>query len=154
MFENFQNIPTSYTPNNYQKQYPNIQDSNIEPVNPNKPYELKNIKGEIIGYFWYYGNSVNLTFDIEGVYTNGNSYTEVADYLQNCTLTATIFDLKWNIAHQEALTPIGNTATLSLNNEKSSKLVKGKYTIQLVATHPTGYNETIFGTNDCILEVR
>ena len=156
MFENFQNIPTSYTPNNYQQNYSQQEDTNISSINNNKPYEMRDIKGDLIGYFWYYGNSIDLVFDIEGEYTTPTSYIDVADYLQNCTLIATIFDFKWNIMYQEILSPKDNTAILSLNSEKSSKLIKGKYTIQLVATHPTGYNETLFAADpkNCILEVK
>ena len=62
MFENFQNIPTEYTPNNF-RTCNNTGNSNLMPANPNKPYELKNIAGEVVGYYWWYGNSVNLTFE-------------------------------------------------------------------------------------------
>ena len=158
MFDGFQNIPAEYTPNNFQT-WPN-KCSAIEPKNPNKPYEIKNINNEVKGYFWYYGNSIDLTFDIydsteDAAFTAESTYVDVADYLQFCDLTVTLFDeYNWRIVHQEKIKPIGNLVTLKIDAELSSKIVKGKYRIQLVASHPSGYNETIFSTDDCILEVR
>lgn len=158
MFDNFQNIPADYTPNNFQTAQNTC--SAIEPKNPNKPYEIKNITGELLGYFWYYGNSIDLTFDIydnsdEAAFTAESTYVTIQDYLQFCDLTVTLFDAyNWSIVHQEKLQAKGNVVTLHINAELSSKIVKGKYRIQLVASHPSGYNETIFSTDDCILEVR
>lgn len=156
MFENFQNIPVEYTPNNFQTTS-NTTDTPVTPKNPNKPYEVKNMNGEVTGYFWYYGNSIDLTFDInsDDVFTAESTYVDVADYLQFCELTVTLFnEYNWTIVHQEQIKAEKNLVTLHIDSRLSSKLTKGRYRIQLVASHPSGYNETIFSTDSCILEVR
>ena len=153
MFENFQNIPTSYTPNNYQNKI--TDNTSVQSVSPNKPYEIKNALGEVTGYFWYYGNSIDLVFDIQGEYTTPVSYITVEDYLSQFSIVATLFDFKWNIVHQQKLSLNGTQVTLSIDTELSSKLVKGKYRIQLVAINEEARcSETIFSADSCILEVR
>lgn len=70
MFSNYQNIVPSYTPNNIVcstivgKSY-----TKLDPVKASKPYEEYNSKGELIGYSWRYGETLNLEFNIEGEIT-------------------------------------------------------------------------------------
>ena len=67
MFNSFSNIDSSYTPNNFSPKYPSMsREEKIQSINPNKPYEVIGRDGILKGYFWYYGNSVDLTFDITG----------------------------------------------------------------------------------------
>lgn len=154
MFENYQNISTQYTPNNYQTN--NMGNQSIQTSNPNKPYEVKDARGNLIGYFWYYGNSVVLTFDISGEYTSvsENVYVDVQDVLSGCTLTLTIYDNRYNIIHQESVYPNSTSVDFVIDSQVSSKMLKGKYTMQLVASNGSGYNETLFGVDTCIFEVR
>lgn len=70
MFSNYQNIVPNYTPNNIVcpttvgKSY-----TKLDPVKASKPYEEYNIKGELIGYSWRYGETLNLEFNIDGEIT-------------------------------------------------------------------------------------
>ena len=66
MFDNFTNINTTFTPNPFECKYPqsNQLDRCIQTTSPNKPFEIKDASGKLTGYFWYYGNSVDLVFDI------------------------------------------------------------------------------------------
>lgn len=70
MFLNYQNVPDTYIPNNMRqcrrtgKSY-----TKLEPVNSSKPYEAYDIKGNLIGYFWHQGETVNLEFNIDGEVT-------------------------------------------------------------------------------------
>lgn len=67
MFLNYQNIASNYTPNNITCSFPVGQSyTKLDPVKASKPYEEYNVKGELVGYFWHYGESLNLEFNIDG----------------------------------------------------------------------------------------
>lgn len=70
LFDNYQNIkpnnpsqPNNITP---RPQPPKPNCSKVEPCTPPQPFAEYNVEGTQVGYWWYYGNSVNLVFDIEG----------------------------------------------------------------------------------------
>ena len=67
MFLNYHNIADNYTPNNLVKAFPVGKSyTKLDPVKASKPYEEYNSKGELIGYSWYYGETLNLEFNIDG----------------------------------------------------------------------------------------
>lgn len=70
MFLNYQNIANNY-PNNLVCSFPCVGKSytKLDPVKASKPYEEYNSKGELIGYFWRYGETLNLEFNIDGEIT-------------------------------------------------------------------------------------
>ena len=182
MFSNFTNLNTTYTPNPFQKTYPSMQtDNQLKSNHPNKPYEVKNPDGSIKGYFWYYGNSVELVFNVEGEITleETDNYLYASDVISGLALIATIYNfrsepvLKFSTdpliaenelivgetktiadEHCNKLEKISTPVTMQITNELSSQLVKGIYYIDLVATLSDGYNETLFDTNCCKFEVR
>ena len=85
MFQNFTNLNTSYTPNPFQPGYPVMQQNcAIKSVDINKPYEILNADRTLKGYFWYYGNSVDLVFDLEGEITllSTDQYLTITDVLK------------------------------------------------------------------------
>lgn len=70
MFLNYHNIANNYQPNNLIKSFPHsYEESKLAPVEASKPFEEYNIKGELIGYFWRYGETLNLEFNIDGEIT-------------------------------------------------------------------------------------
>lgn len=69
MFNTYQNLQDNYVPNNMQPCPPNPCWNNLKPACPNKPYEDYNEKGELIGYWWNYGDILNLEFNIVGQVT-------------------------------------------------------------------------------------
>lgn len=70
MFLNYHNIADNYKPNNLIKAFPTeALQSKLMPVEASKPYEEYNFKGELVGYFWRYGESLNLEFNIDGEIT-------------------------------------------------------------------------------------
>lgn len=161
MFDNFNNIKTTYQVNPYAPQYPpQKMPTQIVQNNPNKPYELIDARGVLTGYFWYYGNSVDLTWDIVGEATSAqnNTYIDVADIVKYQIITATIYDWKMcKIAEVKLLPTVEDnkaSVTLSISGELSQKLVKGVYEISLTASNIQGYNETLFDTGVCKFEVR
>ena len=160
MFDNFNNIKTTYQVNPYAPQYPpQKMPTQIVQNNPNKPYEVVDARGVLTGYFWYYGNSVDLIWDIVGeVTTTQDNYVDVVDMVKYLIITATIYDWKMCKVEEVKLIPTieDNKAsvTLSINGELSQKLVKGVYEISLTASNAQGYNETLFDTGVCKFEVR
>lgn len=161
MFDNYNNLNTSFTPNPYAPQYPpQKQPQQIIQNNPNKPYEIIDARGNLTGYFWYYGNSVDLVWDIVGEVTSSvtNTYIDVANMLRYQTIIATIYDWRYQKIEEIKLFPQIDdnnvTVTLQIKDQLSQKLVKGVYRISLTASNSQGYNETLFDTNVCSFEVR
>lgn len=176
MFQDFTNLNTTYIPNTFQPGYPPIQkDSAINLVKINKPYEILNADRTLKGYFWYYGNSVDLVFDLEGEITllSTDQYLTIADVLKTLQIKATIYNFRMepileysnSIEAQNQLEIIygeenngldGTKIIMQINNEISSKLVKGIYYIELIAMSPSGYHETLFKADPdiCLFEVR
>ena len=67
MFKNYDNISKYYTPNNLNNLHKEpLSYKALDPVGGDKPFTEYNAKGELIGYTWYYGNTLNLEFNIDG----------------------------------------------------------------------------------------
>ena len=70
MFLNYQNIADNYVPNNLINAFPlKVKDSKLNPIDSSKPYEEYNVQGELEGYFWRYGDTLNLEFNLDGEIT-------------------------------------------------------------------------------------
>lgn len=67
MFTNYQDIANNYVPNNLVCSFPVGKSyTKLDPVKSSKPYEEYDVKGELIGYSWYQGETLNLEFTIDG----------------------------------------------------------------------------------------
>ena len=98
MFDNFLSPNTSYTPNIFQPKYPTLQkEEKLQSINPNKPYEIIGKDGLLKGYFWYYGNSVDLVFDITGEITleQYDTYINISEIINTLDVNATIYNLRY-----------------------------------------------------------
>lgn len=153
MFTNYQNLSEYYTPNNL-SQYQNKPCSytKFNPCEITKPYELYNAKNELEGYYWYYGNTINLDFSIDGevVDINGNGtgeYVSAKDYLADKTATVNIYDFRMNVIYSKSL-PASENVIITIDSELSSKMVKGIYYCSLVVSNSKSH-ETIFDSKDC-----
>ena len=70
MFLNYQNIADNYKPNNLINAFPRkMNSSKLDPLDASKPFEEYNAKGELSGYFWRQGETLNLEFNIDGEIT-------------------------------------------------------------------------------------
>ena len=70
MFSNYQNLADNYKPNNLTYMFPSTMNcSKLNPLDGSKPYEEYDAKGELVGYFWHYGDTLNLDFTIDGEIT-------------------------------------------------------------------------------------
>lgn len=67
MFLNYQNIADNYRPNNLVCSFPVGKSyTKLDPVDASKPFEEYDAKGDLIGYSWRYGETLNLEFNIDG----------------------------------------------------------------------------------------
>lgn len=70
MFLNYQNIADNYYPNNIVKEFPYcIHESKLQSCTESIPYEEYDLKGDLIGYSWQYGETMTLEFNLDGVIT-------------------------------------------------------------------------------------
>lgn len=71
MFTNYQQeLVKVYQPNNLVNAFPTpITDSKLKSLPEGKPYEEYDAKGNLIGYCWKQGETLNLEFNIEGELT-------------------------------------------------------------------------------------
>ena len=89
MFTNYQNLSEQYIPNNLSEHKYKVESyTKLCPVENSKPYELYNAKNELEGYFWYYGDSINLDFSITGevILDDGSAsgeYIDANDFLKD-----------------------------------------------------------------------
>lgn len=171
MFNSFSNMDSSYTPNNFSPKYPSMnREEKIQSINPNKPYEVIGRDGILKGYFWYYGNSVDLTFDITGEITlEGGEYFPVYDPRLAVALDfrATIYNSRHEPIICFGKSELDNDCslkvdvledsikvTLPINKEMSNlKMPRGTYYLDLTAEY-AGYCETLFDVDACTFEVR
>ena len=70
MFLNYHNIADNYMPNNLINAFPKqLTVSKLDPLDESKPFEEYDIKGNLIGYSWRQGETLNLEFNIDGEIT-------------------------------------------------------------------------------------
>lgn len=67
MFKNYHNIADNYVPNNLINSFiTQKSDTKLDPVSASAPFEEYNKKGELVGYSWRQGETLNLEFNIDG----------------------------------------------------------------------------------------
>lgn len=70
MFKNYQNIDPNHIPDNSSCiRNRSMSYTKLCPVSSGKPYEEYDMKGNLIGYSWRYGETLNLEFNIDGEIT-------------------------------------------------------------------------------------
>lgn len=80
MFDMYDNLQDYYVPNNLRPCPPKPCDDKLIQECVKKPYEEYNAEGKLIGYYWYYGDTINLEFNIDGdiiVEDNAIIYTAI-----------------------------------------------------------------------------
>ena len=158
MFSNYENIAQNYTPNNVCPPCPPkpcAPPSKLDPCIPNKPYADYNAEGELIGYWWYYGDAVDLQFDIDGevVYEGSEQYIPVGDFLKDKQIIVRLFNFRREMI-AEKFYPGSTQIIFSIDKELSKKLVKSVYYCSLLITNNEDLNYTLFYQSDCTLTVK
>lgn len=74
----------------------------LKPFKPNKPYEEYNAEGQLVGFWWNYGNSVNLEFELSGYVTieEADTYVPVREFIKDKNIQITLY----NFRHEEITT--------------------------------------------------
>jgi hypothetical protein len=67
VFENYQNVPDNYIPNNLSKYFPKEEDlGKLVTVASNNLFEVRNIEEDLVGFTWSEGDSVTIKFLLSG----------------------------------------------------------------------------------------
>lgn len=98
MFDNYENISTQYTPSNLDNcpKKPNKCNPMLKPLQPVKPYEEYNAEGQLIGYWWVYGDTINLEFDLSGYVTidDDDTYVEIRDFIKDKEIYVQLYNFR------------------------------------------------------------
>lgn len=142
LFDKFDNI---YNTNISSSQVKNMKTGRL-------PYEVYDEQGNLSGYYWYYGDTIELHFLIEDgeitaddAVVNGKSkeevYAELVDYLSDKNAKICIYS---SLRYDPVLETVLSASTdikLIIDEETSKKLLRGTYYITL----------TIFKDNESLL---
>lgn len=133
MFVNYENVPTSYIPNN----------TTICPpctAIRKKPLEEYDAFGKLIGYSWYYGDQIVLEFNITGnvVYDSG-VYEDVSTeggFLHKKKLRLQFLDFRYEVIY-DVILPAAATTKFYINNVTAERFVRGAYRCKLTLIDDT-----------------
>lgn len=183
MFDGYKNLNNIYTPNNICP-IPPKPECKLDPCIPNKPYVNYNSKGEIIGYWWYQGNTINLEFNIEGEVTYTESeisselnntqgidvnqvggYITAEDFLKDKQVIIKLYDFRHELIKYRDIDNSIKEAIQIFNGSQGTKYIfvidellakqLGKGNYYLSLTVSSqGYNETIFYQEDCGITIK
>ena len=129
LFDKFDNI---YNTNISASQVCNMKVGSI-------PYEDYDVDGNLIGYYWHYGDTVELNFIIDGEITLDNGYITAADFLKEKNAKIAIYSFRYETIF-ETVVDASTRIKLIIDEETSNKLLRGIYYITL----------TIFKDNESI----
>lgn len=156
MFTNYESLAENCTPNNMCKPCPPPCESNskLDPCIPNKPYADYSIDGELIGYWWYYGDAVNLEFNIDGEVTfeGSDEYITAEDFLKDKQVVVRLFNFRREMIAEKTY-PGSTKIIFSIDKEFSKKLVRSNYYCSLLITSDD-LNYTLFYQEDSKLTVK
>ena len=97
MFEQYDNLSSQYIPSNMNKGscLPK-QNPYLDPLTPKKPYEEINAEGELVGYWWNYGDTINLEFELSGNVTvdDSNTFISVRDFIKDKQIRINIYNFR------------------------------------------------------------
>lgn len=131
------------------------ENPHLKPYKPNIPFEDYNAHGELIGYWWYEGDQLNLEFNIEGEVVIGDSeeYVTAEDFVKDKTITLKIYNFR-----REELIHIdyegATTITFEIDDKITKIFKKGVYYCSLDLWNGNSFNRTIYMQENCTLTVK
>lgn len=160
MFDGYDTLMDNYAPT---KPFPPCPpppkpDCKFNPLKPIMPYATIDELGNITGYWWHYGDTINLEFDLEadGEITifGSDVYLTVEDFLKSvkCDAVVTLYNFRHEVIAKKTFiaTP---TVVFPIDEELSKKLVKGTYYCTLTISS-ADLTDTIFYAEDCVFTVK
>lgn len=100
IFDNYDNLKEQYIPSNMnRKPCPPKANPFLDPAVPKQPYCEYNAEGNIVGYWWPYGNTVNLEFDLDGYVTIDGSdvYVDARDFIKDKQIKIQIYNFRHEV---------------------------------------------------------
>lgn len=163
MFENYNNLSSQYIPTNIPKAPipPQCPPKPLCPPEPNKPYEDYNAKGELVGYWWSYGDTINLDFELDGYVTidGSDNYISVKEFIKDKEINIALY----NFRYEEIINMLFDgkeyqdkdtvNVIFPIDKELSKSLVPGTYYCSLTIIGKE-VSATIFYEDSCTLTVR
>lgn len=158
MFDNYQNISDMYIPSNRPTCPPPEKCCpNLDPCKPTRPYYADyDVEGNLVGYWWYYGNTFDLEFNIEGEYTFEETlqWVPANDFMKGKMVTMNLYNFRREIIYTEVVKADSSKVIFPVNQELSNKLVRGIYYCSLNVSDDTGFDQTVLQMEDCVLNVK
>lgn len=166
IFDNYQNLNQEYIPNNLPNCPPKVkcsEESKLEPCLPNKPYEQYDAKGNLIGYWWYYGNTITLDFDITGevTYEGNDKYLTPDEFLKDKEIKLEVFNFRFEKIFSKVYNykmmkqEDGRIAVIfDILPDLANQLVKGIYYVSLTVWKEGELVDTIFGTDNATFTIK
>ena len=148
MFENYNNISTSYTPCNI-----NVPSSGCEKFT--RPLEEYDARDRLVGYSWRLGDSVVLEFITEGDVTieDEQVYEDAETYLDGKSMRFTMYDFRYQAVYT-CVQPAEVITKFIIDKNTSSRIVKGTYRCSLVLVDADGTDTTLVRPEDYILTIK
>ena len=147
MFETYETLSNQYIPSNMNKQPCPPQTTPLCPREPKKPYAEYNAEGELVGYWWNYGDTINLEFELEGNIdiTESDNYITARNFIEGKQILVTLY----NFRHEQIKTQLYNGSDEEFQailfevarnvNQKTS----GVYYIQVKENEEIKYNKVM-----------
>ena len=150
MFENYQNIPECYTPQN------RCSRPDVRLVPECIPLAAYNAKEEFIGFTWNYGDNIVLEFETTGeaIYDDadlpGDFYEDADMYLKDKVFTLRLYNFRHEVV-VEACVPAATKVKFYVDSKTYPDLCKGTYHYTLTCTDK---KPTMKTRECCCCEVR
>lgn len=156
MFDKYNEV--GYVPNNLSAP----SSCHFAPRIPGKPFEDINFAGELVGYYWYYGDTLKLEFIIDGeVIDDSGNYIKASDYFSDTTFSNKsvkfrLFDFRHEEIYSKEFTEVDtNVITIDIDQELSNSLERGTYYCSLELIDDLYPNViTLFEQGFCTLTIK
>lgn len=148
MFQNYDITPDNYVPNN--------RCDKLTPPTPRQPLVAYNAAGEAVGFTWYYGDVITLTFntDVTVEYDTEDLYEDAKTYLQGKKMRFFVYDFRYEILYDETK-DASEEVSFVIDETISPLFVKGAYRFQLILIDDINKTQqTLLGGDDCVFYVK
>lgn len=127
MFDSYDNPEKELNNEPEQCPAPELKPNNKTPLRPSKPmkpYEEYNAEGELVAFWWNYGNTVNLEFELSGYVTvdEDDTYVDVRDFIKDKKILIQLY----NFRHEELVNKWYNGEDYQVINYSEDKKVHNK----------------------------
>lgn len=152
MFSKYDNLSAQYKPSNLNPPF-----EQPKPLVSNviyKPFEEYDAFGNLIGYWWYYGDTKNLEFNISGeiVVENESTYVDVEDFLSDKEIVVTIMNFRREPIKTQ-LFEGATTIVFPIDQTLSLEMRPGVYYCSLTIKNKN-YSQSFMFNNDFVLTVK